>query len=124
MEFYSKALYVLTVGLTVCVLGSCSGKGKSAPPREEVEPLLQQEAKSMKQEGEQVDPSLGVKITWEIQSVEVREQLEDESYPWAGTIRYLIQSEASEYDGSTETEQFEKTFDYVWDMATERWIVN
>lgn len=124
MKSGNKTLYVLVICCAVCTLSACSSIVKSAPSREEVEPLLRQEADSMKREGEQVDPSLGVKITWEIQAVEVREQPEDDAYPWAGNIRYLIKSEASEYDGSTEIDQFEKVFDYVWDMATERWIVN
>jgi hypothetical protein len=124
MDIYRKPLSVLVIILAVHALGACSGKGKDAPPREEIEALLKQEAESMKQEGEQVDPSLGVKITWEIQSIEVREQPENELYPWVGTIRYVIKSEAKEYDGSTETEQFDKAFDYVWDLATDRWIVN
>jgi hypothetical protein len=124
MDIYRKALSVLVIVFAVHALSACSGEGKDAPLREEIEALLKQEAESMKQEGEQVDPSLGVKITWEIESVEVREQPENELYPWAGTIRYMIKSEAKEYDGSTETEQFDKAFDYVWDLATDRWIVN
>jgi hypothetical protein len=124
MKSRNKALYVLVVCFGVGTLSACSGVLDSAPSREEVEPLLRQEAESLKSEGEQVNPSLGVKVTWEIQAVEVREQPEDDAYPWAGTIRYLIKSEAAEYDGSTETDQFEKVFEYVWDMATERWIVN
>jgi hypothetical protein len=124
MKSRNKALYVLVVCFGVGTLSGCSSILKSAPSREEVEPLLRQEAENLKREGEQVDPSLGVKISWEVQAVEVREQPEDDAYPWAGTIRYLIKSEASEYDGSTETDQFEKVFEYVWDMATERWIVN
>jgi hypothetical protein len=115
---------VPVIVLAVYALSACSGGGKDAPPREELETLLKQEAEIMKQEGEQVDPSLGVTITWEIQSVEVRERPEDDMYPWAGTIRYVIRSEAKEYDGSTETEQFDRAFDYVWDLATDRWIVN
>ena len=124
MKSLTKALCVLVVCFSVGILSACSGVLSSAPSREEVEPLLRQEAESLKKEGEQVDPSLGVKITWEIRAVEVREQPEDEAYPWAGTIRYNIKSEATEYDGSTETDQFEREFEYVWDMATERWIVN
>jgi hypothetical protein len=124
MNSRNKALYVLVVCFAVCFLSACSSVLKSGPSREEVEPLLRQEAEKMKREGEQVDPSLGVKITWEIQAVEVREQPDNDMYPWAGTIRYIIKSEASEYDGSTETEQFEKAFDYVWDKATKQWIVN
>jgi hypothetical protein len=124
MKSLTKALCVLVVCFGVGTLSACSGVLSSAPSREEVEPLLRQEAESLKKEGEQVDPSLGVKITFEIRAVEVREQPEDEAYPWAGTIRYIIKSEAKEYDGSTETDQFEREFEYVWDMATERWIVN
>ena len=103
--------------------GACSRKEKPPPTREAVQPLLQNEAESLKREGENVNPSLGVKVTWEIRSVEVREQPGNTAQPFAGTIRFLITSVQREYDGSLATDTFEKQFDYVWDMATERWIM-
>ncbi len=78
----------------------------------------------MKSEGEAVDPSLEVKITWEIQSVETRERTGDEAEPWEGTIRFLISSEQKDYDGKIDSQTFDKEFDYVWDARTERWIMN
>ncbi len=113
----------LMVGLILFASASCGQKAKEPPPREDVEKLLRQEADVLKQEGEQVDPSLGVEITWDIQSVEVREQTSEESHNWVGTIRFLIKSEHAEYDGSKATQTFEKEFDYVWDVEGERWII-
>ena len=113
----------LMVGLILFASASCGQKAKEPPPREDVEKLLRQEADVLKQEGEQVDPSLGVEITWDIQSVEVREQTGEESRNWLGTIRFLIESEHTEYDGSKATQTFEKEFDYVWDVEGERWII-
>jgi len=86
--------------------------------------LLQREADSLKSEGEDIDPSLGVKITWKIESVELREQPGNDAEPWAGTITFEITSLTPEYDGSTETQVFTKEFDYVFDLGTERWLMN
>lgn len=77
----------------------------------------------MKSEGESdLNPSLGVTVTWTIQSVDVREQAGNEAEPWAGTIRFMIESKTPELDG-TATERFERTYDYVWDLETERWAM-
>ena len=77
----------------------------------------------MKREGESdVNPSLGVTITWTVQSVAIREQLENEAEPWAGTIRFVIESQMPELDG-TATERFEQSYDYVWELERERWAM-
>jgi hypothetical protein len=126
MRFQSKTPIVLLVVISVAAfaLSSCSSDTKEPPPREVVQQLLQQEAESLKEEGEQVDPSLEVNITWEIQSIDVREQSGDDGQSWAGTIRFLITSEQREYNGKTESQKFEKEFHYVWDVAAERWIMS
>ena len=104
-------------------LTSCSDGKKDPPPREQVEPLLQQEADTMKREGESdVNPSLGVTVTWTVQSVDIREQPENEAEPWAGTIRFVIESKTPELDG-TLTERFERSYDYVWELERERWAM-
>ena len=116
-----RTLCTFTLGLVF--LTSCSESKKDPPARERVEPLLQQEADTMKREGESdVNPSLGVTVTWTVQSVAIREQLENEAEPWAGTIRFVIKSEMPELDG-TVTERFERSYDYVWELEHERWVM-
>lgn len=124
MVFQKNWQISLIAGLVLFVSAACGQKAKEPPPREEVETLLRQEADVLKDEGEQeVDPSLGVEITWDIQSVEVREQPGEETPTWMGTIRFLIKSEQQEYDGSKATQTFDKEFDYIWDLEGERWIM-
>ena len=77
----------------------------------------------MKREGESdVNPSLGVTVTWTVQSVDIREQPQNEAEPWAGTIRFVIESKTPELDG-TATERFERSYDYVWELEAERWAM-
>lgn len=113
----------LVIGLAAVALASCSRVWNPPPARGKVEPLLRQEAESLKRDGEKVNPSLEVKITWELQSIEVVEQPKNENQPWAGTIRFVITSETPEYDGSTTEERFDKEFNYVWDVPSEGWIM-
>lgn len=103
---------------------SCTPPPPQPPSGEEVLELLQQEAESLKSEGEDVDPILGVEITWRIEAVELREQTGNEAEPWAGTITFEITSLTPEYDGSTESLVFTKEFDYVFNLGTKRWIMN
>ena len=86
-------------------------------------PLLQQEAQSLKTDGEKPQPELGVKATWVVEGVDLREQPTNESQPWAGTIRFKITSEMREVDGSPATTHFDKRFEYVWSTATNRWLI-
>ena len=109
--------------VVVALVSSCSVGKKDPPPRDEVEPLLRQEAESMKREGESdVNPSLGVTVTWTIRSIDIREQPANEAEPWAGTIHFTIESKTPELDG-TATEQFERSYDYVWELEAERWAM-
>ena len=102
---------------------SCGDAKKEAPQREHVVPLLQEEAETMKREGESdVNPSLGVSVSWTVQSVDVREQPGNEAEPWAGTIAFVIESKTPELDG-TATERFERSYDYVWELEGERWAM-
>ncbi len=85
--------------------------------------LLKQEAESMKREGEaDVNPALGVTVTWTIQSVEVRPQEGNEVEPWAGTIRFLIESEIPDVDGVA-TERFERSYDYDYILESATWVM-
>ncbi len=91
--------------------------------RDAVLPLLQKEAESLKKDGEKVDPALGVRSTWNIESVEVKEQPGNDTSPWAGTIRFKIESRMQEVDGSIVTQSFEKRFEYVYNSTLRRWII-
>jgi hypothetical protein len=118
----AKLVGVVCLGIASLAL-SCSEVLKSPPPREEVEGLLRQEAATMKQEGEaDVNPALGVVVTWMIESVTVREQPDNEAHPWAGTIHFVIESKTQEL-GQTATDQFERTYDYLWDHETDKWVM-
>ena len=109
--------------LSVVLVASCSDGKKEAPSREHVAPLLQQEAETMKREGESdISPSLGVSVSWTVQSVDIREQPGNEAEPWAGTIDFVIESKTPELDG-TATERFERSYDYVWESQGERWAM-
>ncbi len=115
---------VWALTLSLPLLGACSlGKGEGGSKREAVLALLKQEAQGLKRDGEKVNPALGVAATWNIESVDVREQPGDESQPWAGTIRFRIESRMKEVDGSLVGQQFEKRFDYVYSSVLNRWII-
>ena len=103
--------------LVGCAWFGCSIKDR-APARETVLPLLQQEAETLKKDGEQINPALGVKITWTIEAVEVREQPDNPSRPWAGTLKFKIESRMSEG-----TQVLPKKFEYVYDAPMKRWIM-
>jgi len=108
--------------LILLVLGACKS-GLLGPNKEAVLQLLQQEAQSLKTDGEKINPDLGVKSTWNILSVEVKEQPNDPDRPWTGTIRFRIESRMKEVDGSDVTQQFEKRFEYVYTNTLKRWII-
>jgi hypothetical protein len=106
------------VMIAACSLGKPEGN-----KREAVLALLQQEAQGLKQDGEKVNPALGVKAIWNVEAVEVKEQPGNESQPWTGTIRFRIESKMKEVDGTPLSQQFEKRFDYVYSTVMNRWII-
>jgi hypothetical protein len=109
------------VGFVVAALAaSACGKAEPKLTREVVLPALQAEAQKLKAEGENV-PDVGVKPTWTIAGVEVREQVGNEAQPFAGSIRFRIESQTHAIDGPA-TEAFEKKFDYVYDAAQKKWL--
>lgn len=118
------SMWALCVALSsIVIITSCSDGKKDAPSREQVAPLLEQEAETMKREGESdVNPSLGVSVSWTVQSIDIREQPGNEAEPWAGKISFVIESKTPELDG-TATERFERTYDYVWELEAERWAM-
>jgi hypothetical protein len=110
------------VPLILVPFAACSAVKKSPPPQTDVEALLKQQAEKEKRESEaDVNPKLGVKVIWTIQSVEVRPQPGNEAHPYAGTIRFLVESKTPELDGVA-TERFDKAYEYLWDMEKAVWI--
>jgi hypothetical protein len=110
------------LGAAAAMAAACMAGKAGGIKREAVLALLQQEALSLKRDGEKVNPDLGVKTTWNVLSVDVRDQAGNESQPWAGTIRFRIESTMKEVDGSLSTQQFEKRFEYVYSTVTNGWI--
>jgi hypothetical protein len=108
---------VFLVGLV-----ACSEAKKAPPPQADVEALLRQEAEEEKRKTEtDVNPALGVKILCTRKGVEVRSQPTDEARPYAGTIHFVIESQTPELDGVA-TERFERSYEYLWDRETGKWI--
>ncbi|HET7294785.1 MAG TPA: hypothetical protein VFM88_20345 [Vicinamibacteria bacterium] len=108
------------LGLAALALLAVSCKlGEPKATRESVTPALQQEAQKLKAEGERM-PDLGVKATWNVLAVEVREQKGSADQPFAGTIRFRIDSSTHALEGPS-TQSFEKKFDYVYDAASKQW---
>lgn len=93
--------------------------GEPKPTRESVTPALQQEAQKLKTDGESM-PDLGVKATWNVMAVEVKEQAGNAAQPFAGTIRFKIESSTHALEGPA-TQSFEKKFEYVYDAASKQW---
>ena len=100
----------------------CGRKGPDLPGREVVTPLLQQEADTLKRDGEKLDPILRVKAIWTIEGIDVTERPNDADRPWAGTIRFRIQSVMRDEQGVVTTDEFERRFDYVYTTSIHRWI--
>lgn len=103
-------------------LAGCGKKSEERPTREAVTASLQQEADSLKSDGEKLDPVLRVKATWTVEGLDVTERPNDPDRPWAGTIRFKIRSDTKDTDSKVVTDEFERRFDYVYTMSVKRWI--
>jgi len=113
------AVFALALALA---LAGCGARGPKGPTREAVTASLQQEANSLKQDGEKLDPVLRVKATWTVEGLDISERPNDPDKPWAGTIRFSIKSETRDTDGKVVTDEFKKRFDYVYTTSVNRWI--
>ena len=83
---------------------------------------LQQEANSLKADGEKLDPVLRVRATWTVEGLDVTERPNDADRPWSGKIRFKIRSEAKDTDGKVQVDEFQRQFDYVYTTSVNRWI--
>ena len=114
--------FLWLIPLCLTLASACSVAKKAPPPAADVEGLLKQRADTEAREAmADVNPKLGVKVTWTVQSVQVRPQPGNEAQPYAGTIHFRVVSETPELDGVA-TERFEKSYEYAWDSQTSTWV--
>jgi hypothetical protein len=103
----------------LALLASACGAAQPKLTRDSITPALQQEAQKLKADGESM-PDLGVKATWNIVAVDVKEQPGNAAQPFSGTIRFKIEASTHALEGP-ETQSFEKKFEYVYDAAAKQW---
>jgi hypothetical protein len=113
---------VVILAAALAGVAACRPKPPDLPGREVVTPLLQKEAESLKADGEKLDPILRVKATWTIEGLDIAERPNDPDRPWAGTIRFRIQSVMRDEQGVVTTDVIERRFDYVFSATLGRWI--
>ena len=113
---------VVILAAALVGVAACKPKAPDIPGREVVTPFLQQEADTLKRDGEKLDPILRVKAIWTIEGIDVTERPNDADRPWAGTIRFRIQSVMRDEQGVLTTDEFERRFDYVYTTSIQRWI--
>ena len=110
---------VLVVWALSLVAAACA-RPEPKPTRDQVLPLLRQEAARMKADGEKM-PDVGVTTTWTIVAVDVQDQAGNEAKPFRGTVRFKIESSAHALGGQS-PQTFEKKFDYTYDAAQKKWL--
>jgi hypothetical protein len=115
-----SSLYLLALGLAS--IPACSSK-PAGPTREEVLPALQQEAQSMKTDGEKMDPKLQVTNTWIIAGVDVQEQADNKAEPFRGTIKFDVETRTKEWDGTVLADKKQKSFNYAYQAANKKWVM-
>ncbi|HVR69985.1 MAG TPA: hypothetical protein VMT87_03995 [Vicinamibacteria bacterium] len=118
----NRAAIVLTA-LGVARAGAGCKSPFGGPSREEVTAELRREAEVFKQKGEQSDPVLRLKSTWNIEGVDVVEQEGDGNRPYKGSIRFRIITTMRDPDGTETNDRLDKKFDYVYDVKEKRWLI-
>lgn len=101
---------------------ACRKPAPELPSREAVTAQLRLEAEGLKRDGEKMDPSLGVKATWNITTVQVTERPGDADRPWAGSILFKIRSETRDMDRPPIVDEFDRRFDYLYAASLKKWI--
>ena len=117
----SRHVLCLVMAAAAALPLACKSAEKKAADKAAATALLQNEAAAMKRDGEKMDPSLGVKATWTIHSLEVKEQPGNDDRPFTGTVVFWINSRTDEPMGPVES-NFEKTFKYVYDAKLGKWL--
>jgi hypothetical protein len=113
MSGYARCFAALALLMAAC------HKPEPKLTRDDVTAGLQQEANKMKADGENM-PDVGVKATWNIVAVDIKEQPDNPGHPFTGTVRFKIDSSAHALEGSA-AQSFEKKFEYEYDAASKRW---
>ncbi len=119
-----KRLSWIVVAGLAWALVACSRPQPKGPSKDALLTQLQQEAADLKKGGEDVNPTIGVKVTWTIEGVEMKERPGDKDYPWGGMIRFQIRSQSREPDGSMTSDAFLKRFDYRYSTVLNKWIID
>ncbi len=83
--------------------------------------LLSKEADAIKRDGEK-GPDLGVKSVWNVEAVDMVEQPGNAPNPWRGSVRMLIVTR-NQGVGEVQEDRIAKTFDFVYDAAGKRWLM-
>ena len=99
---------------------ACSGGAPSTSERATATAALQNEAAALKRDGEKMPPGLGVKATWTVMGVDVQDQPGNAAQPFAGTIKFRINSQTRESTGVVEN-NFERSFKYVYEASIKQW---
>jgi hypothetical protein len=116
---------VAVVGLIVAVAWlapACRREKPQEASREELTTLLRKEAEVTKSAGEHIDPSLGMKSTWMLTDLAVREQPGNADYPWAGSVKFLVRSETRDMDKMS-IKETDRQYEYRWSSMLKRWIL-
>jgi len=100
---------------------SCSGIKDAGVTKDQLLASLRLEAQSLKANGEKVDPKLPIHSTWTLVDAQVKEQKDNIVFPYKGTVRFKIQTQTKDVDGSVATDSFEKSFDYMYDPKLQKW---
>ncbi len=118
----NRTAAALTVLVVAAALAGCKSPF-GGPSREEVTAELRKEAEVFKQKGEQHDPVLRLRSTWNIEGVDVVEQEGDRNRPYKGAIRFKIITTMRDPDGTETNDRLDKKFDYVYDVREKRWLI-
>ena len=118
----NRAAAALTVLALAAAVAGCKTRF-GGPSKEEVTAELRKEADVFKQKGEQNDPILRMKSTWNIEGVDVTEQAGDDNRPYKGTIRFKIVTTMKDPDGTETNDRLDKQFHYVYDVREKRWLI-
>jgi hypothetical protein len=116
----------VAAALTVLALAAAVAGCKTrflGPSKEDVTAELRKEAEVFKKKGEQNDPVLRIKSTWNIEGVDVAEQEGDDNRPYKGTIRFKIVTTMRDPDGTETNDRLDKQFHYAYDVREKRWLI-
>jgi hypothetical protein len=121
-SMHSRSTVASSLLALALAAAGCGVAGPARPSKEAVTALLQQEANQLKTDGEKLDPIVGVTATWTVAGIDVTERPNDAEKPWAGTIRFKVRSDAKDTGGTVKTEEFEKSYEYIYTTTVNRWI--